>query len=599
MSQDDLVIEYLLKHYSEQELAPILDHPITRDVRIALGLEDLEFFSRYYLPHHFTLDFAPMHHTVFSDLMGLANSAQRRYLVEVIFRGAGKSTIVSAAFPIWCICYEKFTNAAMCSDSQDQAREKLATVKAEIENNDLILQDFGRMKGERWTDTEILTSRRIKAPAKLACFGAGMNIRGALYMAHRLDLCILDDVEKATEVRSETLRRNLWKWIVGDVLPAMSQNGKIIAIGNLLHYDGAMNRMLENPLFEGRIWHAIEKENGKFCYATNQELWQTWERIILNQTDPQAKSKARAFYEQHEAEMLEGTKVAWPAMFPYYELMLLKLVEGSASFSTERLNEPVDPSQRYFKRYMQYRTMLNYEKQDTQQNLPPAVWLVPWDELGNRPSGWPECRLKECTLFAATDPSMGQTATSHPSCITIVAKSPNNQLFVIVSDKQIRTPEQIMVDQNRLWTEYPTIQRWAIEPNQFQAFFAGMSGRSALEATGKGLPLVDDQTSLTKKEMRIESLQPDVHNGYIMFNPDKTPDLIYEIENYPFAAQDDALDSLEMAVRQAREVVEEVAGTTTLVTTYQMGSMDEWVKGDDSPYQDETPIVVDSPFLFV
>ena len=103
---DELVIEYLLKHYSEEDLAPILDHPITKEVRVALGHEDIEFFSKFYLPHHFTLPFAPMHHEVFGDLMDLINAEERRYLVEVIFRGAGKSTIVSAALPIWCICYE-------------------------------------------------------------------------------------------------------------------------------------------------------------------------------------------------------------------------------------------------------------------------------------------------------------------------------------------------------------------------------------------------------------------------------------------------------------------------------------------------------------
>lgn len=595
---DALVIEYLLKHFSEEDLAPILDHPITREVRVALGHEDMEFFDKYYLPHHFTLPFAQMHHDVFADLRELVNSIVRRYLVEVIFRGAGKSTIVSCGLPLWCSCYEKIINGAMCSDSQDQAREKLATVKAELETNDRIIADFGSLRGDRWTDTEIIIRGRARPDAKWACYGAGMNIRGALYRAHRLDLCILDDVEKATEVRSETMRKNLWKWITGDVLPAMSQNGKIVAIGNLLHYDGAMNHMLENPLFEGHLFHAIEKVNGRFCYATNQALWKEWERIILNQSDPQAKSNARKFYEAHEKEMLAGTKVAWEEMFPYYELMLLKLVEGSASFSTERLNEPIDPSMRYFRTYSTFRMTLDFEHRDRKENEPPSVWLVPWDNFSNRPSGLAPCRLKDCSLFAATDPSMGQTASSHPSCITIVAKSPQNYMFVIVSDKQIRTPEQIMLDQNKWWKDYPTIQRWAIEPNQFQAFFAGQSGRSALEATGRGLPLVDDQTSLTKKEMRIESLQPDIHNGYIMFS-DKTPDLIYELENYPLAAEDDALDSLEMAVRQAREIVEEVAGTTTLITTYEMGSMDEWIKGEDSPYRDEETAVPDVPFIFI
>lgn len=472
MGDEALVIEYLLKHYTQDQLGPILAHPITKELRIALSAVDIEFFGRYYFPHHFTMSLAPLHHTIFSDLGDLMNSKGRRYLIEVVFRGAGKSTIVSMVLPMWCIALELIPVIAMFSDSQDQAKEKLATLKMEMENNVDFINDFGALKGEKWAEEEVITKGRLRQGTKVSCFGGGMNPRGAKWGNNRPGLIILDDIEKRTDVASPTLRQKLREWLTRDVFPLGDYKCKVIAIGNMLHYDGIMNFLMKNPLFEGNLWHAIEKEKGQFQFASNRLLWDQWEKIILDQSNPQAKHQARQFYDDHETEMLEGTKVAWPEMFPYYELMLLRLAEGQAAFSAERLNEPVDPSQRFFKRYFTYRQIWDYERRDTMEKRQQGIWLVPWDDENDRALGWPAARLDECILFAATDPSMGQTATAHPSCITIIARSPMNQLFVLVSDKQVRTPDQTMMDQNEWWKKYPQIVRWAIEPNQFQAFFA-------------------------------------------------------------------------------------------------------------------------------
>lgn len=48
--------------------------------------------------------------------------------------------------------------------------------------------------------------------------------------------------------------------------------------------------------------------------------------------------------------------------------------------------------------------------------------------------------------------------------------------------------------------------------------------------------------------MRVETLQPDVKNGYILFRRDQTL-LLQQLSQFPLGAHDDGPDALEGAVR--------------------------------------------------
>ena len=59
--------------------------------------------------------------------------------------------------------------------------------------------------------------------------------------------------------------------------------------------------------------------------------------------NPKHKEDAEDFFKANEAEMLEGTAVLWEEKLPYYALMVMRVSEGEASFSSEIQNEPIDP----------------------------------------------------------------------------------------------------------------------------------------------------------------------------------------------------------------------------------------------------------------
>jgi len=80
------------------------------------------------------------------------------------------------------------------------------------------------------------------------------------------------------------------------------------------------------------------------------------------------------------------------------------------------------------------------------------------------------------------------------------------------------------------------------ETNQFQWF---LKEQLARESARQGLFLpVQGVRSTEDKTMRVESLQPDVKNGYILFRRDQTL-LLHQLSQFPLGAHDDGPDALE------------------------------------------------------
>jgi predicted phage terminase large subunit-like protein len=52
--------------------------------------------------------------------------------------------------------------------------------------------------------------------------------------------------------------------------------------------------------------------------------------------------------------------------------------------------------------------------------------------------------------------------------------------------------------------------------------------------------------------LRIQSLQPDIRNGYLLFSRDQT-ELLRQLEQFPLGRHDDGPDALEGAVRLCKQ----------------------------------------------
>lgn len=565
-----IIAEALLRNFTKEQLAhtDLLERQPTGEVRRELADMDFLFFCQFYLRHHFELPPAPIHRALAERIQDIMAESGPTFDAIGWPRGHAKTTFVSLGLPLYSItpALPRVRYIPIIADSQLQARAYLTVIKDELEHNERILEDYGDLRGTTWQSTQITTSNRACVDA----LGRGMKIRGRKFLRWRPGMLILDDIEEIERTQSPTNREADANWLARSVMKAGAPDCKFLILGTIIHYDSVLSRVLKDPMFRSRLYKAVLK------WSPEDELWDEWGSILTDLSNDERKRDALAFYKEYEEQMIAGTEVAWPERYSYYDLMLMKvtgqgLTEGS-SFEAEMQNEPVDPKLRFFKHigkyHAEWRVGIPGEGGDT--------WLIP-------ASGRPAVALGDCLLFMGCDPSLGKKtvrARTDPSATIVLAKSPYGIMFVLENIIDWLTPDQIinnMVEYGKRYafTDVP------VEAVQFQYLFATDAARaSALE--GVYLP-VSPVSATSNKDLRIKSLQPDLHNEYILFPEQGAETLIKQLEDYPMGAHDDGPDCLELVRRVAKEYKSGSHATAVQAPSHTFGQ--EHLPGQRDPYE--------------
>ena len=478
--------------------------------RVARAREDFPFFRRTYFPHYTRRkDGSPtgdsaLHLRLDGALPAAVDAPEGVRLACAAPRGEAKTTFVDVFFLLWCVMTERKRYILLVADAFEQAASFLEAVKAELESNPRLAADFpGHCgQGRVWNVGAVITARNVKIQA----FGAGKRMRGLRHGPHRPDLALLDDLENDENVRSPEQRDKLESWLMRTVLslgPA-DDSMDVVYIGTILHYDSVLARTLKKPQWRGRTFRALSRMPDRL------DLWDTWEALYA--TPPDGPERARAFYEARREAMDAGAVTSWPDFRPLYTLMC-KRAEDRAAFDAEQQNDPLSGDASPFAGALRF-----------------------WSEL---PPG--------LLHFGACDPSLGKAGAGRdPSALLIGGLDREDmRLHVLVADIRKRHPDRIIQDMIALQRQW-RCALWAVETVQFQEFFAEVLVR---EAARQGLPLpVLPLKNHTDKQLRIESLQPYVSQGRILFHPDQRA-LVDQLRHFPLADHDDGPDALEMLWR--------------------------------------------------
>lgn len=548
--QEELLDEHLHHWFSPAEVDALYQTDRSaEEVAAELSTYDFAFFCRYYLHDYFSEAPAEIHWDVFGDIQWAVTNNQSTALAECLPRGYGKSTIISVGMPLWCVVggspphvrgakrvpYKRYI--FVMKDSFDQAKLELAAIRNEIESNEDLRRDFGDLVGAPWGKAEIVTANGTKIDA----LGTGQKVRGRRHGPYRPDLIIADDLENDDMVQSPTQRMKVKTWWARAVEKAGDpRRCDYIALGTLIHYDCFQAWMLARPGVRARKYRAL------VSHADRQDMWDEWERLLVNLDDPYREVTAQTYYETHKAEMLAGSSVTWPERFPYVTLrqMMLgesQMVHGKSihAFSAEMQNEPISDEDRLFKNI----GVFHYEDDHG------VKYLVP-DTAGER------VPLRNCRLYGACDPSLGETKGGDFSAVVDLLLAPNGRMFVAHASIERRHPDRIIdhiAARARFWAEIGMYYSWfVIETNQFQKLFAATTGQQLLRS-GIRLPITQ-VTSQQQKTARIDSLQPDLLNNYILLYkelgravPDEQNRLWQQLHDYPLGDFVDGPDCLEMA----------------------------------------------------
>src|SRR5690606_38650278 len=143
-------------------------------LRSPLLLQNPEAFMRQFLPHHCRAEFNLMHEFSFEEYgrqiaEPLPGRVGRRVAIAAP-RGAAKSTVHSLLFPLMDLLAGRERHQVIISGTMQQAKNRLASIAAELKGNRLIRDTFfgGRVPRMR------CSARRIElGGCRIEVFGAG------------------------------------------------------------------------------------------------------------------------------------------------------------------------------------------------------------------------------------------------------------------------------------------------------------------------------------------------------------------------------------------------------------------------------------------
>jgi len=330
-----------------ERLAQRLDRPDESKAERIERCRVLPEFLRTYLPHYFTDPFGPQQKRLFVIIRDEWGDLK---LVIIWPREHGKTTTVSPGLVLHAVAYARTRYTAIICNEDTAARDLLEAIKGEMEENDLLREDFGpfldldapkaRTK-KLWQQRQIVTLGGIR----LRAFGKKAKFRGRKHRQDRPDLIIFDDLQERDECESPEQRDKDHERVLASWVPALAPGGNIIGIGNVVHFDCVIARLAA----KGSGWRTV-KEKAILRPARRQDLWDEFGQIYGDGQQKQNVRRARAFHAAHQREMDAGARVLWKARMPYRRLMEIQAVIGPRLFETEYQNHAHDPETQPWRR---------------------------------------------------------------------------------------------------------------------------------------------------------------------------------------------------------------------------------------------------------
>ena len=208
-------------------------------VRQRLAFESPFWFSMLYLRHHFSYPLAPFH----MEMFYLIGNPQYELIVVMAFRESGKSTVMNMANVLWSILgkpQKKF--AIIFSKTQDQAKNHFTNIKHELENNELLKEDFGPFTENPNTWNKLSLELEYHN-SKIMSVTREQSIRGMKHNQYRPDLIICDDMEDFSSTTNPTESDMVYSHFKSEIVSVGSNDTRIIVLGNLISENSLIMRL--------------------------------------------------------------------------------------------------------------------------------------------------------------------------------------------------------------------------------------------------------------------------------------------------------------------------------------------------------------------
>lgn len=223
-----------------------------RKILAELGKRDLFFFIVYILGRK---DMDTNWH--FNRMREV--QAQPDGMLDLWFRGSGKTSIITHGMTIWNIVQDPERTFGICSWSRRAAIDIVKAIKTELESNEMlkslypeVLYDNPETQSVRWTEEKGLVVKRKSTKREATVEGTGLDTQAT---GRHWDYIIYDDIVSVNNVTSNEVIKNTTDALLTS-FNLVSANGRKRFIGTRYHAVDTYDYLIKNKIVKTRIYTA-------------------------------------------------------------------------------------------------------------------------------------------------------------------------------------------------------------------------------------------------------------------------------------------------------------------------------------------------------
>ena len=351
---------------------------VADSVRKDRARNDFRFFCETYFPQTFHLRWSADHLKVIAKIEQAV--LEGGLFAMAMPRGSGKTSLCEIAC-LWAMLFGHRGFVALIGSDEEHAADMLDSIKAELENSDVLAADFpeichpirslegitqraagqlyrGKQTHIGWTAKEIVLPTIAPDGEPSAASGAiirvagitgrirGMKFKRADGQSVRPSLVLIDDPQTDESARSPSQCANRERVLAGAVLGLAGPGEKIAGLMTVtvVRPDDLADRLLDrdkHPQWQG------ERTKMMYSFPSDEALWAKYAEIRADglRNDRGLKA-ATAFYKRNRKAMDAGAEIAWPERYNHDELSAIQhamnlRLQNEAAFFAEYQNEPL------------------------------------------------------------------------------------------------------------------------------------------------------------------------------------------------------------------------------------------------------------------
>ncbi len=376
------------------------------------------------------------------------------------------------------------------SSTESLAIEFLGDIKAELEENEALRQEFGVKTFLKEKETNVVCQMNDGHQFRIQVKGSEQKVRGRKWRGKRPDLIICDDLEGDEQVMNPERREKFRRWFMNALSPCGSDTCSIRVVGTILHLDSMLQRLLGDP---------------------------TWTSLLFR------------------AHNHDWSEILWPEKFSKERLLEIRAGYEAQNnldgWSQEYLNQPVATSNTYFNKDY----FFDFERDDDKE----TVWIK------DRGKMWSP-RLPNLEYFAAADFAISEKEKADYTVIMVAGVDPDGHIY-IVDVRRGRWDTTAIVEEliatQRMWK--PNV--YTFESGQISK---AIEPYLVTELRRQNVYMnYIPKTPTKSKIMRGRSIQGMVKSGLVKFDkkaswyPDLENELLTISDSGPRGAHDDQFDA--------------------------------------------------------